>query len=65
MHILDDKHPTRPGLEHINSEFRAITGSNGPSGRPRYFKHKTNLFVLLLIWHQIYINMINRVGDLP
>ena len=40
MHNLDDKHPTRPGLEPSSSEFRATAGSNGPSGRPRYSKHK-------------------------
>ena len=38
----NDKHPSRPGFEPSNSEFRATAGSNVPSGRPRYFKHKTN-----------------------
>ena len=64
MHSLDDKHPTRPGFKPSSSEFRATAGSNGTSGWPRYFKHKTNLFVFLLMLHQIYINMINSVWDL-
>ena len=34
MHNLDDKHPTRSGLElsRPTSEFRATTGSSEPSG---------------------------------
>ena len=33
MHNFDDIHPTRPGLETSNSEFRATTGPN-KSSRP-------------------------------
>ena len=59
MHNLDNKRPTLPGFEPSNSEFPATSGSNEPSGRPRYFKHKANLFVFLLMLHQKYKNMIN------
>ena len=48
MHNLDDNHPNRPGFEPSSAEFRATAGLNGKSGRPRYFKHKTNVFVLLV-----------------
>ena len=34
----------------VQFAFRATAGLNAwPSGRPRYSKHKTNLFVVLLI----------------
>ena len=56
MHNLDDKHQNRPGFEPSNSKLRITAGSNGPSGRPRNFEHKTNLSVLLLMLHQIYEN---------
>ena len=32
MHILDDKHPTRPGFEHSTFEFRVTTEPNESSG---------------------------------
>ena len=61
MHNRDN----RPGFEPSNYKFRATARGNELLGRPRYFKHKTNLFVFLSMLHQIYINMINRVWDLP
>ena len=63
MHNLDDKHPNGTGFEPSNSKFLITAGSNGPSGLPRYFKHKTKLFVFLSMLHQIY--MVNSIWDLP
>ena len=57
----------RPDEDLNPVEFRAIAGSNVPSKveTASLFQTQTNLFGFLLMLHQIYINMINRVWDLP
>ena len=65
MHNCDNKYPTRSGFEPSNSRASSHSQIEWAIGAVSLFQAQKILIVFLLMLHELYINMINRVWDLP